>query len=314
MISKILWILCLCLLVVFLTVFLWQTNFSKKIVNISGLKTTLPNLDQGELSKPPRKIANAVNPNINAKALLLSDIQSGQKLYAKNADQKVPIASTTKIMTSLVVLENYSQKMKDVVTITREMTAVEGSDIQLRMSEKITVENLLKGLLISSGNDAALAIANFFGGKDEFVAKMNEKARFIGLKNTLYKDPAGLDDNGYSTAEDLSVLSSYALRDKTFAEIVKMPETTITSSDGQIIHELKTSNRLLKPEEPFYLPFAQGIKTGFTNDAGHCLVSVAQKDDHELLSVILNTDQNTLTASAQESKKLLEWGFANWQW
>lgn len=280
---------------------------------IFGVETNLPQLQKEDLNFPPKKNSSGSSPDIRAKAAILIDVVSFQELYQKNPDLKVPIASTVKIMTSMVVLEDYPDKMKDIVTITRDMVNVEGSDIQLRSGEKMAVEDLLKGLLIMSGNDAAYSLASYLGGKENFVKKMNDKASFLGLKDTLYKDPAGLNDEGYSTARDLAILSTYALRHPDFSNIVRTPQTIVTSLDG-IVHEFKSSNRMLRAEEQFYYPYAIGIKTGFTNQAGHVLVSCAEKDGHRLISVILNTDENTVTASAKESKKLLEWGFSNWIW
>lgn len=309
--SKALWLICLILTVLFLSVV--ASRFKNPAPKVSGLKMELPSIEE-RLTKPPQKNASPINLDVNARTAILVDGQSFQRLYLKNEKEKVPIASTTKIMTALVVLEDFPERQKDVVTITYDMVNIEGSDVQLRVGEKMTVENLLKGLLIVSGNDAAYSLASFLGGKDEFVQKMNQKAAVLGLKNTFYKDPAGLNDEGYSTAEDLAVLVAYALRNKNFAEIVKTSVTAITSADGRILHELKSSNRMLRSEEQYFYPNAIGVKTGFTNEAGHVLVSAAQKDGHQILSVVLNTDENTLVASAKESKKLLEWGFANWTW
>lgn len=314
--TKTLWIICFVLVIVFIYVVSSQLNLANNNPDrsISGVKIALPELGIKNLSKPPIQNQGSKEPNVRAKTAILIDGQSFKRLYVENPNEKVPVASTTKIMTSLVILEDYPDKLNEVVTITRDMVNVEGSDIQLRPGEKMTVENILKGLLIVSGNDAAISLASFLGGKEQFVAEMNEKASFLGLKNTLFKDPAGLDDTGYSTAEDLAVLGAYALRNKTFAEIVKTPLTTITSTDGLLVHNLKSSNRMLRQEEQYYFPLATGIKTGFTNEAGHCLVGAAQKGENFLVSVILYTDENTLTASAKESKKLLEWGFNNWTW
>jgi serine-type D-Ala-D-Ala carboxypeptidase (penicillin-binding protein 5/6) len=242
------------------------------------------------------------------------DAPSAYVLYQKNADMKVPIASTTKIMTATVVLDNYSDHLDDVVTITQPMVAVEGSDIQLRAGEKIEVGDLLKGLLIMSGNDAAYSLAIHFGGKDSFVKEMNDKAAFLGLDSTHYQCPAGLNDDGYSTAQDLANLTNYALKNPTFSSIVSTAQATIISTDGRFVHELKNSNRMLQADDPSYFPSALGVKTGFTYAAGHCLVSSTKVNGHQLIGVVLNTNESTITASAKESKKLMEWGFANWNW
>ena len=255
-----------------------------------------------------------VEPQINAKAVYLIDLPTFYPMFAKEENSKLPVASTTKIATALVVLENHGDKLQEIVTIAHQMISVEGSDIQLRAGEKITVENLLNGLLIMSGNDTAYALADYFGGKVSFVKEMNDKVAQIGAANTRYQDPAGLNDQGYSTARDLAIIAAYAMRNPKFAEIVRTPEKTISSADSGIIHELKSSNRMLRQEEPYFYPYTTGVKTGFTNEAGHVLVSCAQKDGHKILSVVLNTNEDSLTASAKESKKLLEWGFDNWTW
>lgn len=291
-------------------------NFTK-FKQVSGVSVSEPAKlgdDFYNVIKKPVKKENAKDPQVFANVAYLMDYSTSYPMYGQNENQKVPIASTTKMATAIVVLENHSDKLNDIVTITPQMIAVAGSDIKLLSGEKISVDSLLKGLLIMSGNDTAFALASYFGGKEAFVNEMNDKMRQIGAYDTQYKDPAGLDDEGYSTAHDLAVIAAYALKNQQFAEIVRTPETSISSSDGRIVHDLKNSNRMVRQEEQLYYPNAIGIKTGFTNDAGHVLVSCAQKDNHKILAVILNTQENSLTASAKESKKLLEWGFDNWQW
>lgn len=317
---KIAWIIC----GLFLSIIIWQLIITSKLVTkaktatfskkVAGQEATLPAPERQNLIRPPQKIAGASEPQIGAKAAILIDVPSAYVLYAKNDEEKVPVASTTKIMTAVVVIDDFADRLNDVVTITYPMIAVEGSDIQLKVGEKITVADLMKGLLIMSGNDTATALAIHFGGKDAFVERMNQKAQELGLEKTHFRDPAGLDDEGFSTAHDLALLSSFAMRKEMFREIVKTPQATISSIGGDIIHELKSSNRLIKSDDALFYPFAVGIKTGFTYAAGHCLVSAAQNNGHEILGVILNTNENSVTASAVESRKLLEWGFANWQW
>lgn len=312
MTSKFLWIICGFIVVGATAYFVYENHSNKKV---SGARIfNYSKVNPPKVNKLPIKSKDASDPRILAKSVYLIDYDTLYVLYENKADEKVPIASTTKIATALVVLENYKDKLDDVVTITPKMIAVEGSDIQLRTGEKITVNNLLNGLLIMSGNDAANALAEYFSGKEGFVNEMNAKVREIGALNTEYQDPAGLDDKGYSTAEDLALISVYSLKNKKFADIVSTSEITISSSDGRIVHELKNSNRMLREEEQYYYPNASGVKTGFTNEAGHVLVSCAEKDGHKILAVVLNTQENTLVASAKESKKLLEWGFANWTW
>jgi len=325
---KIIWLISGLLFCVFIWQLMMTTNlFSRAkttfLVKVAGEETNLPQPDKKALIRPPAKRFGAPAPQIAAKSVILLDVPSAYVMYAKNPDEKVPIASTTKIMTAMVVLDDYADKLNDIVTITYPMIAVEGADIKLVPGEKITVGNLLKGLLIMSGNDTATALAIYLGGQsgsattnsqEVFVGQMNRKAKELGLENTHFLDPAGLNDNGYSTPRDLAILANYALRHPIFREIVKTSETTITSADGTISHVLKTSNRLVKNDDPFFYPPAIGIKTGFTYAAGHCLVSAAEKDGHEILGVVLNTNENSITASAAESRKLLEWGFSQWVW
>ena len=313
MISKILWIICGLVFVTGIAIIIYtQFDFSNN-KKISGES----NENILNIKKPvsiPIKKAGVNDLNIEAKAVYLVDLTSLYPMYAKEENYKLPIASTTKMATALVVLENHGDKLQDVVTITPQMISVEGSDIQLRSGEKITVEDLLNGLLIMSGNDTAYALADYFGGRDAFVKEMNDKVSKIGAINTKYQDPAGLNDQGYSTAHDLALIAAYGLRNSKFSEIVRTAEKTITSSDGKFSHELKNSNRMLRQEETYYYPYTIGVKTGFTNEAGHVLVSSAEIEGHKILSVVLNTNENSLTASAKESKKLLEWGFNNWTW
>jgi len=313
MISKILWIICGFVFFAGIAIIVYsQIDFSNVKI-ISGESRA----DINNINKPniiPVKKADINDPNIEAKAIYLIDLPALYPMYSKEENTKLPIASTAKIATALVVLENHGDKLQNVITITPQMISVEGSDIQLRSGEKITVENLLNGLLIMSGNDTAYALADYFGGREAFVKEMNEKVSEIGADNTKYQDPAGLNDEGYSTAHDLALITAYALRNSKFSEIVKTPEKTIASADGKFNHELKNSNRMLRQEETYYYPYTIGVKTGFTNEAGHVLVSSAEIEGHKILSVVLNTNENSLTASAKESKKLLEWGFNNWTW
>jgi len=283
-------------------------SLNKKIFGINDYRVNV------NIAPLPQINNNDWKPNILTKAYCLVDVDSAKILIGKNETTKLPIASTTKIATALVVLENYKDHLAETVTITPKMVNVEETTIKLRVGEKITVENLLDGLLINSGNDAAYSLAEYFGGKPKFVEEMNQKAVQIGLENTKFQDPAGLSDEGFSTAKELAILGSYALRNDKFSQIVRTPEKTIYSTDGRIKHDLINSNRMIRPDESLYLPYAIGIKTGFTYEAGHVLVSAAQKDNHRIVAVVLNTFEDTKPASAKESKKLLEWGLANWVW
>lgn len=257
-----------------------------------------------DISNVPRKKDKVEDPNILADSAVLIEDKSKYPLYEKNKHEPVSVASITKVMTYLIAREYYS--LDDLVTVGAQPVSVIGSKINLKEGEIINVESLLNGLLVSSGNDAAYALANHMG-LDEFVKKMNEKALVLGMNDSHFVDPAGLDDNGRSSSFDISILFSYALNDELFVDIVSTSEKEVFSQDGTISHSLKNSNRLVTGEIP--LEGIIGGKTGFTFDAGHTLVCAAQRGDIRLISVILKTSVNSKTASAYESQKLLNWGF-----
>lgn len=315
MFNKILWITCFVLIISNSAILIFENfivlnNSNKKVASAITSKTT----EVIEAIEHPVKNPEAQDPSILAEHVYLIDLESLYPFYAKGENEKVPIASLTKIVTALTVLENYSENLSDVVEVSRRVTGITGDTIKLRYGEKITVENLLYGLLMMSGNDAAATLAEHFGGNDAFVAEMNKKALKIGAKNTQFQDTCGLDDDGYSTAKDLATISAHAISNPKFSEIVRTPNKTISSTNGRVEHVLKNSNRMLFADEKYYYPYATGVKTGFTTPAGHVLVSSARKDGHIIIGVVLDTKKNTLTASAEESKKLLEWGFTNYSW
>ncbi|MEK7460917.1 MAG: D-alanyl-D-alanine carboxypeptidase family protein [Patescibacteria group bacterium] len=271
-------------------------------IELPNLPTVLAPLPQ--LSAKPSKI------NLQAKAAILIDGATGTILFNQNGEQAVPIASTTKLMTAILTRENLD--LDKVVTISQEATSIIGSDMSLRTGEVITVRDLLAGLLITSGNDAAHSLAETVSPTvAEFVAKMNVMAGKLGMKDTRYADPAGLDDTGRSTARDLAIVARQALKDNVLVEIMRTKEISITSTDGLVRHDLVNSNRLVGEYD---YPGAIGLKTGFTPEAGHCLVAGAEREGHQLIAVILHTDANTVTASAIEARKLLDWGWVNVSW
>lgn len=265
---------------------------------------------QKKLSLPPTRISDR-EPTASARAMYVVDVASGYPLYEHNAGTAVPIASTTKMMTAIIATENF--ELDDVVTVSQNAASAIGSDVQLVAGETITVDALLKALLIQSGNDSAMALAEHMG-LSTFVEKMNAKAAELGLQDTAFKDPAGLDDTGHSSARDLGVIAAYALRNEVIQGIARITEATIESTDLRYSHQLETSNRLIKPDHPLFMPDATGLKTGFTPDAGHCLVASANRDGHELIVVVLGTTESTVEASAKESKKLLDWAYSAYQW
>lgn len=250
-------------------------------------------------------------PNISAKNYILGDMDSSKIIISQEAGESVAVASTTKIMTAVVALEQY--KTDDIVTVSETATTQIGSSVFLRVGEEISVEELLHCLLIKSGNDSAYALAQHLSGEgiDEFVELMNNKALELGLKSTKFLDPAGLNDEGRSSAEDLFKLTRYAMKNQTFADIVALNKYTAKNSTASVSHPLDNSNRLVGE---FNYMGAIGVKTGYTPVAGHCLVSAVERDGKTLIGVVLNTYSDTASASAVESIKLMDWGWQNIEW
>lgn len=274
------------------------------VVVDSTLKEKISQLPEPNIGLPAKK---GSPPPVYSKAYIVLDNESKYPLATKNPDMALPIASTTKIMTTLVVLDS-EKDLDRVVTVTNKAATITGSEIQLLTGEQMTIHNLLRALMMNSANDAAYSLADASGSIDGFVAKMNKKAQSIGLRNTHYNDPAGLDDGGHSSPRDLAVLFQYALTKPQFREIVGTAKYTIWSADNKYKHDLTNSNRLIDPEQPLYLSNALGGKTGFTYEAGHCLVAAAKGSDGKTyVAVVLNTTEYSNEASAKEARKLLMW-------
>ena len=232
---------------------------------------------------------------LSAAAAILMDADSGEVLYEKDAGRRMRIASTTKIMTALVVLEH--ARLTDTVTVTNDHM-VEGSSMYLKPGEVVTVEELLYGLMLCSGNDAALALADCCGGLDAFVQAMNEKAAALGMKDTSFANPNGLDDeNHYSTARDMAVLAAYAAENPTFRRICSTKTATVGG------RSMTNHNKLLRQIEGCI-----GMKTGYTKAAGRTLVSCAERQGRRLVAVTL-CDGNDWA----DHKTLYEMGFAAYE-
>lgn len=243
-------------------------------------------------------------PNINSQVALIYDRIGKKVLFEKNGEKQFKMASTTKIMTAIVVLEN--AKLNDVVIIENKAAWTGGSRLGLKKDDKITVHDLLYGLLLVSGNDAAVALAIHTGGSIEgFAEKMNNKAEQLGLTNTHFVTPEGLDEEKhYTTAEELAKIADYAMEIPKFKEIVNTKTYTI-----KINNELKTlrnTNELLGVLAGVY-----GIKTGFTNGAGRCLVTGCKRENLDIITVVLGADTKKIRTS--DSIKLIEYAFKNFQ-
>lgn len=273
------------------------------------------NLGLPDISQRPRVAFGAPKPLAYARNYLLADPDSGVIIAKQREGESVPIASTTKIMTAVIAMENY--QLDEVVTVSEAAVNQIGADSYLRVGEKISVENLLNCLLIKSGNDAAYALAEHMNkntaesGVKDFIEKMNQRAKDLGMLNTQYKDPAGLDTDGFSSAYDLYLITKQALNYQFFKEVVGRPNYIAKNVDGTIWHQLDNSNRLVGE---YNYPGAIGVKTGYMPEAGHCLVGAATREGRTLISIVLKTSADTPSASAEESRRLLDWGFANLEW
>ncbi|MBC3515499.1 D-alanyl-D-alanine carboxypeptidase [Neobittarella massiliensis] len=228
-------------------------------------------------------------PAVEAQAFVLMSAQTGQVFLEGNMHQQLPMASTTKIMTALLAVENGS--LDTVYTMRKEDVTVEGSSLGVREGDQLTLRDLITGMMLKSGNDAARSVAHIVGG-DGFVDMMNQRAAQLGMRNTHFTNPAGLpDDDHYSTAYDMALLAKAALQNPDFAAICASSTAAITVN-GDTWH-LKNSNRLLRE-----LDGACGIKTGFTKKAGRCLVSAVTREGSTLICVTLNCGEDWKTHTA----------------
>ncbi len=226
--------------------------------------------------------------------------QGTQKvLKGNNINVRLPMASTTKIITAMIVLEN--AKLDDIVTIKKEAVGVEGSSIYIKEGQKYSVEELLYGLMLRSGNDASVALAvHVSGSVDDFVKLMNDKVKKLNLSNTNFCNPHGLhDENHYSTAYDMAVLTCEAMKNPIFREIVSTKKVDIGSEEMETNQILYNKNKFLTNYE-----YGNGVKTGYTKNSGRCLVASATKCDTTLVSVAINIYDTYGTC-----KQLIDYGF-----
>ena len=218
-----------------------------------------------------------------ARAMVVLEGYTDTVLYSFNKDKSLPMASTTKIATAIVAIENTTDFDKKI-QISDKAVGVEGSSIYIKKGEELSMRELLYGLILASGNDCAVAIAETFGENGEFIDMMNEFASKLSLTNTHFDNPHGLDsDTHYTSAYDLAKITSYALKNDLFREIVSTERYVIEGTDIYPARYLKNKNKLLFTQEGCI-----GVKTGFTDNAGRCLVNAVQKDNMQIISVVLN--------------------------
>lgn len=245
---------------------------------------------------------SARQPRVAAASAILSDLDSGQVLWERNADERRPIASVTKVMTGLLVVE--ATDPDEVVTASANATRQTGAELGLRVGEAQPVRQLLMALLLQSANDAAVALAEHVGGSVAgFVDGMNRRVRRLGASDTSFASPNGLDDSGYSTARDLVAITTEAFRDETFREVVATKFHRIPAPDGEP-RRIQNRNALL-----WLYRGAIGVKTGYTAAAGFCLVAAAERDGLRLVAVVLGAPSSPWSDAAE----ILNHGFQAWE-
>ncbi len=244
-------------------------------------------------------------PDVNSRSCVVLDRNSSMILYGKNEKNRVKMASTTKIMTAMIVLENSS--LDTTVEVSKKSAGTGGSRLGLKTGDKITIRDLLYGLMLCSGNDAAVCLAESVAGSiPAFSDLMNAKAQELGLVNSHFESPHGLDSDGhYTTAYELALLSNYALKNPTFLNIVGTKNYTITINGYP--KTLSNTNELLGNLNGVY-----GIKTGFTNGANRCLVTACKRGDMDIICVVLGAD--TKSFRTKDSVKLIEYTFKTYEY
>lgn len=255
--------------------------------------------DLSEVSNMPTE-----EPVLNSRIAVAYDRKSGKVIWGKNENKRSAMASTTKIMTAIIAIENAD--LNQEVVISAKSAGTGGSRLGLKKNDKILLQDLLYGLMLKSGNDAAVAIAETVGGNIEGYANMmNDKARQLGLENTHFVTPHGLDNpEHYTTAYELAKLTDYALKNETFAKIVNTKTCTIMINGYP--KAISNTNELLG-----YIEGVNGVKTGFTNNAGRCLVTSVKRNDFEIITVVLQADTKKFRGA--DSVKIINYIYDNYE-
>ncbi len=255
----------------------------------------------------------AAEPNVAAIGAALIDGKTGRMLWEKNGESPLAMASTTKIMTAILVLER--ENLEDTTIISRTAAAQPEVHMDLKEGEEWQMRDLLSAMMLRSYNDAAVALAEAVSGSVEvFCAEMTEKAAEIGAKDTVFGTPNGLDshlslEEHHSTAYDMALIAAYALENPTFREIITQPAVSVSDKTGKHVCEVTNTDRLLREYAG-----ALGVKTGYTNRAGHCFVGAAERDGVRLVSTVLGSGWGTAGKEKKwtDTKAILDYGFANY--
>lgn len=257
------------------------------------------------------------SPNVYSDAAILIDSKTGNILYAKNSEEKLYPASTTKILTAILALEKCN--LDDVITVSKSaISSIPSgySSAYLSEGENISINDLITVFLVHSANDAGYVLAQHISGSiDEFAKLMNEKALEIGCKNTHFTNPSGIhDENHYTTAFDLALIARYCMQNSTFRNIVSMKTCTINSTNKFGVRKYTNTNDLINPSSKYYLEECVGIKTGYTAQAKNCLISACSKNNIGLICVVLGANQlqNGESSRYQDSINLFKYGYSNY--
>lgn len=292
-------------LVILAGFFLWYPGQNRLLMLVPSINTSTLAIPFSIPSPAPYPVNVAgVYPDqsITAGGVVIEDVDSGVVVYQRNSYESFSPASTTKILTALVALDAYT--LDDVLTV--KTLQNNGQSMKLVAGERMTVENLLYGALIQSGNDAAWALAeNYPGGVDAFVEAMNEKAKELHLTQSHFTNPVGFDDPAHKmTPMDLVRLASVALSNKTIVKMVAIPQITISDVTHTYFHSLTNVNALLGK-----IPGVGGIKTGWTEEAGENLVTLVERGNHRVIIVVLKSKDRFA-----DTTKLIDWTFGNHRW
>lgn len=265
----------------------------------------IENIEIKDVEKVIETVSEVIEePKLNSRYAVVMDRKSKTVIYGKNEQNKTKMASTTKIMTAIVVIENTD--LNNIVEISGKAAGTGGSRLKINKGDKISVKDLLYGLMLRSGNDAAVALAEYVGESIEgFASLMNKKAKELGLENTNFVTPHGLDsEEHYTTPYELAILTDYALNNEVFANIVKTKSCNININN--YTRTISNTNELLG-----YLNGVYGVKTGFTNGAGRCLVTSTKRGDLDIICVVLGADTKKMRTT--DSVKLIEYSFLNFK-
>ena len=288
-------------------------------ISITSLATTLENNVQSTPNSTEQisKENENLELNLYSKSCILIELSTNRVAYEKNANEKMYPASTTKLLTAILALEKC--KLTDTVVITNEMVSQIPNGYTtayLQVGETLTVEQLLNVLLIPSANDAGYALAIHISSSIEnFANLMNSKAKEIGCTNSNFTNPSGIhNENHYSTSKDMALIGLYALKYPIISEISAKTAYSLPTIN-KIVRNFETTNTLLKSNTKNYYEYANGLKTGFTQPAGSCIVATAKKDNMEFLAVILGAPEPTNEINYRDSdcKTLFEYGFTNYE-